>query len=55
MKYENGYYSLAYDKKWLGKGRVIIVDKNNLRNRFPAEGSVGVLLEGNINITPNLK
>ena len=42
-----------YDKKWFGKARVIIVDKNNTSNRFPGEDSVGLLLEGNINITPN--
>lgn len=55
MKYENGYYSIDYDRKLIDKARVIIVDKNNLDNRFPAVGSVGVLLEGNINITPNIK
>ena len=53
MEYDNGFYTLTYDKKWFGKARVIIVDKNNTSNRFPGEDSVGLLLEGNINITPN--
>ena len=55
MKYLNGYYSITYDKKLIDKARVIIVDKNNLENRFPEVGKGGVLLEGNINITPNVK
>ena len=53
MEYENGFYTLSYDKSWYGKARIVIVDKNNTINRFPGEDSVGLLLEGNINITPN--
>lgn len=52
MQNEGDYYSLTYDKDWYGKARIIIVDKNNTSNRFPNEDSVGLLLEGNINITP---
>lgn len=53
MEYDNGFYTFTYDKNWFGKARVIIVDKNNTSNRFPGEDSVGLLIEGNINITPN--
>ena len=53
MEYDNGCYYINYDKAWYGKARVIIVDKNNTSNRFPGENSLGLLLGGNINITPN--
>ena len=46
-------YTLAYDKKWCEKGKVIIVDKENNNNIFPNKESLGIKLEGNINIMPN--
>ena len=53
MRREEDYYTLSYEKKWYGKARVIIVDKNNPKNRFPEESSAGIVLEGNLNVTPN--
>ena len=53
MTLKNGMYTLSYDKKWVNKGKVIIVDKENEDNMFPKKESLGLRLEGNINIMPN--
>jgi hypothetical protein len=53
MTLKNGMYTFNYDKKWLNKAKVIIVDKENENNMFPKKESLGLRLEGNINIMPN--
>ncbi|MBE5935448.1 MAG: starch-binding protein [Lachnospiraceae bacterium] len=53
MTKDGDIYKISYDKKWYGKGKVMIVDKNNQDNMFPEKESLGLKLEGNINIMPN--
>ena len=45
-------YVMKYDKEWFDKGKLIIVDKENEENVFPKKDSLGLKLEGNINIMP---
>jgi hypothetical protein len=53
MEKEGDMYTISYDKKWYKKAKVFIVDKKNNKNIFPSKETLGLKLEGNVNIMPN--
>ena len=55
MEKEGDMYTISYDKKWYKKAKVFIVDKKNNKNIFPSKETLGLKLEGNVNIMPNEK